>query len=227
MPTICAANPKGGAGKSTTILAMATTIAAAGGSVAIIDADPNKPITDWASGKSKLGIKVIGDVTESNIRTRIEEAEAQSQFVFVDVEGTASRLVSRVVMRSDLTMIPLGGTALDAKQAARAVNFIQESAQDAGRALAFALVFTRTSPPPFTKRIEKEISRQMQASELPIFRTHLNQREAYNAMFMQRLGLTELDEADVNGLAGAIANANELTQEAIEMLRSQGNHANA
>ena len=46
MPVICAANPKGGAGKSTTILAIATTLAQQGGSVIIIDADPNKPITD-------------------------------------------------------------------------------------------------------------------------------------------------------------------------------------
>ncbi|MER0240323.1 AAA family ATPase [Fulvimarina sp. MAC8] len=44
MPIVCAANPKGGAGKSTTILTLASTIADQGGDVTIIDADPNKPI---------------------------------------------------------------------------------------------------------------------------------------------------------------------------------------
>ena len=62
MPVVCAANPKGGAGKSTTILALATTLAEQGASVTIIDADPNKPISDWRTGKSRLPIKVVDDV---------------------------------------------------------------------------------------------------------------------------------------------------------------------
>jgi len=70
MPVICAANPKGGAGKSTTILAIACAIAEQGGRVTIIDADPNKPITDWRSGSSKAQIEVVSDVSESNIARR-------------------------------------------------------------------------------------------------------------------------------------------------------------
>ncbi|WP_298822528.1 ParA family protein [uncultured Roseibium sp.] len=70
MPIICAANPKGGAGKSTTILAIAAVLAEQGASVTIIDADPNKPITDWKSGYTKAKINVFSDITESNIRTK-------------------------------------------------------------------------------------------------------------------------------------------------------------
>ncbi len=132
MPVICAANPKGGAGKSTTILAIATALAQQGGTVTIIDADPNKPITDWRKGPSKLPLKVISDATEANIRDLINTAAAEAQFVFVDLEGTASRLASRAIIRADLTLIPLGGSALDAKQAARAVGLVRESEEDIG-----------------------------------------------------------------------------------------------
>ncbi len=130
MPVICAANPKGGAGKSTTILALASTLAEQGGSVTIIDADPNKPISDWRSGASRLPIKVLSNATEANIRDLINTAAAEAQFVFVDLEGTASRLASRAIIRADLTLIPLAGSALDAKQAARAVNLVRESEED-------------------------------------------------------------------------------------------------
>ncbi|MCM5693077.1 ParA family protein [Sinorhizobium meliloti] len=99
---ICAANPKGGAGKSTTILAIASTLAHQGGSVTIIDADPNKPITDWRAGKSTLPIEVISDATAGNIRDLINTAASEAQFVFVDLEGTASRLASRAIIRADL-----------------------------------------------------------------------------------------------------------------------------
>ena len=40
MPVISTANPKGGSGKSTSTLVIATTLAAKGASVCIIDADP-------------------------------------------------------------------------------------------------------------------------------------------------------------------------------------------
>lgn len=221
MPIICAANPKGGAGKSTTILTLATTLANAGGSVAIIDADPNSPISDWAKGDSTLPITVHSDVNESNIRSVIDEEARKRQFVLVDLEGTANRMASRTIIRADLTLIPLAGTALDAKQAARAVALVRESEEDAGRKLPFALVFNRTSPPPFTKRIEREIARQMAEAGLPILSTHLHKREAFNAMFMERKALTELDPKQVNGLEAAITNAHEFTQEVIALLREE------
>lgn len=220
MPVICAANPKGGAGKSTTILAIASTLAQQGGSVTIIDADPNKPITDWRTGKSAIAIKVLSEATEGNIRDLINTAAAEAQFVFVDLEGTASRLASRAIIRADLTLIPLGGSALDAKQAARAVGLVRESEEDIGRKLSFTLAFNRTSPPPFTRRIEREIAEQMRRNDLPVLSTHLYRREAYNAMFMERLSLFELDPQQVNGLEAAIDNAVQLTGEVLDLLRS-------
>ncbi len=219
MPVICAANPKGGAGKSTTILALATTLAEQGASVTIIDADPNKPISDWRTGKSRLPIKVVDDVNEATIRDRINSAAAEAQFVFVDLEGTASRLASRAIIRSDLTLIPLGGTALDAKQAARAVGLIRETEDDTGRRFNFSLAFNRTSPPPFIRKIEREIGTQLRNNNVPVLETHLYRREAYNAMFMERLSLYELDGTSVNGLAAAIDNAIHLTAEVLELLR--------
>lgn len=225
MPIICAANPKGGAGKSTTILALASTIAEQGTSVTIIDADPNRPITDWRSGNSQLPIDVISDVNESNIREKINDASGRSQFVFIDLEGTASRMTSRAIMRADLTIIPLAGSALEAKQAARAVTLVRESGEDVGRELPFVLSFNRTSPPPFTKRIEREIAAQMRANAMPVLDVHLHQRQAFNAMFMERLSLFELDAKAVNGLETAIENAFELTKEVVSVLRQQAKKA--
>lgn len=219
MPVICAANPKGGAGKSTTIMAIATVLAHEGASVTIIDADPNKPISDWRTGGSSLPLNVVSDVNESNIRDIIAQEATRSAFVFVDLEGTASRLASRAIIRSDLTLIPLGGSALEAKQAARAVNLVRESEEDTGRALNFTLVFNRTNPPPFTTRIERQISEQMYSNSMPVLNTHLHKREAYNAMFLKKKSLYELDPKEVNGLQSAIDNAATLTAEMADLLR--------
>ncbi|MGI2036377.1 AAA family ATPase [Rhizobium panacihumi] len=225
MPVICAANPKGGAGKSTTILTLASTIAHEGGRVTIIDADPNKPITDWRTGNSKANIDVISDVTESNIADQIKRASESSSFVFIDLEGTASRMTSRTIMRADLTIIPLGGSALEAKQAARAVGLVLESGEDVGKKLPFILSFNRTSPPPFIKRIEREIADQMRANNMPVLNTHLHDRTAFNAMFMDKLSLFELDPKRVNGLDSAIENAIQLTGEVLSILKGTAKEA--
>ena len=49
MPTIVMASPKGGAGKSTSALLLATELAAADSSVTLIDADPNRPLAKWGA----------------------------------------------------------------------------------------------------------------------------------------------------------------------------------
>lgn len=45
MPTIVFASPKGGAGKSTSAVILATELARGGAGVTILDADPNRPVS--------------------------------------------------------------------------------------------------------------------------------------------------------------------------------------
>ena len=94
MPTIVFASPKGGAGKSTSAVLLACEIAARGASVTIIDADPNKPVSNWAKRPGKPdSLAVLTNITEDAIIDAIEKASQQSAFVIVDLEGTASMMV--------------------------------------------------------------------------------------------------------------------------------------
>jgi cellulose biosynthesis protein BcsQ len=56
-PVVAFANPKGGAGKSTSALILAQTLTRAGASVTVIDADPNRPI-------SVLNHQAVGDLVK-------------------------------------------------------------------------------------------------------------------------------------------------------------------
>jgi chromosome partitioning protein len=217
MPVIITANPKGGAGKSTSTLVLATTLAAQGASVTVLDADPNKPIVDWKSGSSKSAIRVIGDVTESNVLSVIKSEAAERQFVFIDLEGTASRLVSRAISRADLVIIPLQASAIDARQASRAVALIAEEEDMLGRRIPFRILFTRTNPV-ISTRIEKDIVANLAKADLPMFQKHLYERQAYKAMFVFRQALEELDTALVNGVPEAIRNAQLISDELIALL---------
>ena len=96
MPVISFANPKGGAGKTTTALILAGELAAKGAQVTIIDADPEKWISQWGALDGKPdNMTIIGEVTEDSIPDQIDEASRSSQFVVVDLEGTASLMVAK------------------------------------------------------------------------------------------------------------------------------------
>jgi chromosome partitioning protein len=222
MPIVVTANPKGGAGKSTATLILAQTLANLGASVTVIDADPNRPIVDWRTGSSEAGIKVIGEVTESSIIRTIREEAAARQFVFVDLEGTASRLVSRAITQADLVLIPLQASAVDARQASRAVALIHEEEEALGnRRIPFRIMLTRTNPI-ITTRIEREIVDALLTADLPMMKAKLHERQAYKAVFVRRLALNELDPSQINGLAEAIKNAEEIADELVDVLSPVG-----
>lgn len=219
MPVIAVANPKGGAGKSTMSLVLGTTLAAAGATSTVIDCDPNQPIQTWATGASNTKLKVLGEVKEQHITDVIDEEAQARQFVIVDLEGTASRMVSRAITRSDLVLIPMQASAVDAAQAARAVGLVREEEKVIRRTIPYRVMFTRTSPQIPTKN-EKLIIDELRTKGIAVLTNHLNQRTAFQSMFTYKLTLDELDPAVVNGLEGAINNSNRVTEEIIELVRA-------
>ena len=220
MPVITVANPKGGAGKSTTTLILATTLAAQGASVVILDCDPNRPIQGWRAGASRNPVVVDGTISESNITQKLDDYRKSVQFVFVDLEGTASRLMSRALARAQLVIIPIQASPNDAELAAKAISLIQEDEQTFERAIPYRILFTRTSPQIAT-RLEKAIVGQLQQGEVATFRNHLNERAAYKSVFYHQLDLDELDPAEVNGLPAARTNAFKLAEELVDLLANK------
>jgi chromosome partitioning protein len=218
MPVLSIANPKGGAGKSTTALVLGTVLASKGASVTILDCDPNQPLKTWSTGGSSNPVRILGDVTESLIVPVIDIERSSQQFVLVDLEGTASRMVSRAIMRSDFVLIPMQASTVDAAQAARAVSLVREEEQVIGRSIPLRVLFTRTSPQ-IPTRNEKLITEELRSAGIPLLRTQLHQRSAYQALFAYWRALEELDPALVNGLAAALANASQLAGEVVDLLR--------
>lgn len=219
MPTVVFANPKGGAGKSTAAVILATQLALKGAKVTILDADPNKPVSEWAQhGARPDNIAVIADISESTIIDEIDNAAERTPFVVVDLEGTASMMVGYAISRADLVIIPIQGSQLDAKQATRAIRLIKQQEKAFRRAIPFAILFTRT-PAALRPRTLVHIQREFRKHNIRAFLTQLHEREAYRALFSFGGTLESLDLTQVGGLSAAIANAREYAAETVAMLR--------
>lgn len=226
MPVISVANPKGGVGKSTSTLVLGTYLAREGGAtVCIIDADPNQPILDWReAGSSSSTVKVVGGVREDSIMEAIKSAAIEHQFVFVDLEGTASLMVTRSMLFSDLVVVPMQASAVDGRQAARAIQQVKREEDmlkhtSPGRVLPYRVLLTRTSAPgapvpTAQRRLESELA----SAGVQRFQNSLAERQAYKAMFEHRLALHELK--GVGNLEGAVANAGLICDELIAAVSS-------
>lgn len=220
MPVVVFANPKGGSSKSTSCLVLAQTLASAGAKIAVIDADRNAPLVDWRTGKSRSSVNVIGEVEQARILKVIEAERARQQFVFVDLEGSASQMMTRAVSRADLVIVPLQPSGLDARQAARAVDLIQVEEETLGRQVKFRVLVTRTGVAIPTK-LERRIIADLEAAGLPVFKQHLHELQAYKAIFDLRCALDELDPKAMPSAARAILDAQKLADELVDTLTEE------
>jgi chromosome partitioning protein len=220
MPTIGMVTPKGGAGKSTTTVVIGTQLARRGAAVTIIDADPNKPISDWAKLPNfPPNLTVLAEVNEDTIIEEIETAAMKTPFVLVDLEGTASMTVAYAVSRCDLVIIPTQGSQLDAKQATRAIKLIQQQERAFAKKIPFAILFTRTNEA-IRPRTLQNIKAQFVKHNIPALTAHLHERDAYRAIFSFGGTLESMNPKAVGNLEAAINNARVLTSEVVDLLRA-------
>ena len=220
MPTIVFANPKGGTGKSTAAVILATQLALKGARVTILDADPNKPVSQWARRAGCPDkISVMTDISETTIIDEIEIAAERTAFVVVDLEGTASMMVAYAISRADLVIIPIQGSQLDAAEGAKAIRLIKQQEKAFHKRIPYSVLFTRTSAA-IRPRTLAHIQEEFRKHEIRTFTTHIHEREAYRALFSFGGSLESLDPRQVSNLPAAIANAREFTSEVVSVLRA-------
>ncbi len=225
MPVIAVSNPKGGAGKSTTTLLLASFLAQRGATVSVLDADPNQPILDWKlNGRSQTTLTVVGGVKESNLMETLESQH--HQFIFIDLEGTASVLVSRSIALADFVLIPVQASAVDVRQAGKAIRAVRDEEKVArrsnpNRTIPYKVLMTRTPAPGApVSSVQRQLEAEIESAGIPRFRTSLAERLAYKAVFVERLSLPELKDMRVGNLEAAYENVHLLAEELIETLQS-------
>ena len=220
MPVIAFANPKGGAGKTTTALLLATELAAKGAAVTVIDADPERWISQWAKLPGKPGnVTIVGEVTEDTVVDAIEAAEQDAQFVIVDLEGTASLMVSNAIGMSDLVVIPIQGSSMAAKGGAKTIRLIRNQEKMSRRKIPHAVVLTRTGAA-ITSRALRNVAEQLRAGGIEIFATPIVERAAFRDLFDYGGTLSNLDPKLTSNVDKAIQNAREFAGEVIVKLKA-------
>ncbi len=221
MPVITFTTTKGGAGKTTAALVLASVLVHEGASVVLIDADPNQPLAQWANGSSLPdGLSVIGSVNEDNILETIEEQTSRVQFVIVDLEGSANLATSYAMSLSNLILIPIQASPLDASEAAKTLKLVERQRRTLKGELR-CMVFWQRASAAIETITGRDIKAQFADAGIPMMQTRLVEREAYRAMFGFGTTLMQLGVSQVRSIDKAHENASLFTSEILEHLTGE------
>ena len=134
--------------------------------------------------------------------------------MIVDLEGVASRLVSRAISQADLVLTPMRATTLDATIGVRALALVEEEEEALGRPIQHAVVFTMTRAIKSKQHVAIEASLREQGVD--IIMPPLMERAAFSALF--EFG-GDLRTIPVQGrMEPAVENAAEFAQVVYERL---------
>jgi len=211
MPVIVPINPKGGSGKSTVCLALATTFAANGASVCVLDADPQGSLLNWAKGESKFKTIISKPDEDEDLDQAILREAENHKFVLVDLQGSANLDMVAAVSCADMVLIPMQAKMEDARRAIEALKMLQRQERILKRKIPYALLLTRTNPG-IKSREEKSIREKMEQNAVVMI-NELNERTALSCMFTHALTMAELDPKAVSGIDKAQDNVNNLIKE--------------
>ena len=222
MPVIVMASPKGGVGKSTCAVLLASEFARMGAEVTVLDCDPNKSLTRWASHGLPKGVIIHSEIGRSDVVATIKKSDGDGKIVVVDLEGIASQLVSRAISQADLVIVPMQPTALDAEIGSEALALVREEEEALNREIRHAVVLTKTSAA-VKSRVQKELEIQLSGAGIDVIEPSLVARAAFAELFAHGSDLTSMmnNPKIVTGgkVDKALLNAQAFTEAVYERLK--------
>ena len=218
MPVISFANAKGGAGKTTAALLLATELAHQGFRITIIDADPQKWISQWCEIPGPVpNLSVISEVTTASLPCHLREMASSTDYFIIDLAGARDALVTTAIGLSNHVIIPVQGSAMDAKGAAQILDLLAQMKDKAKLDIPHSVVLTRVTSM-VTTRAMLAIKGLLAAKGVNVLETSIGERVAFKELFETGGTLHTLDATKVSNVDKAKDNARSFAQEVMRMM---------
>ncbi|MBP1843177.1 chromosome partitioning protein [Rhizobium petrolearium] len=216
MPVITFANTKGGAGKTTAVLLLATELVEQGYRVMILDADPQYWISRWHQlSPPNEKLSVISYVTQASIERHISENRQKTDYFVLDLPGAQSPLLAKAIGLSDHVLIPIQGCAMDAQGGANVLELLRYLEDKANLRVPHSVVLTRVNSM-VTTRALLAVKMLLAQRNVDVLDTPIIERAAFRDIFDLGGTLYTMDESRISNLDKARQNARLF---ALEMLR--------
>ncbi len=178
---------KGGAGKSTSLMAAASGLRKAGRRVALFEADKNDTLKLWRRNARKIGTwdeecAIFDAADMEQMGAAFEAAEGEGyEIALLDSEGGASEVNTTAILSSDLVLIPLSLSPLDIEFGIDTFQYVGTTLKSNDATVETAFVITRFSPTA-SKLSSMEIESLELLDPLPQVTARLPSRAAFAGM---------------------------------------------
>ena len=220
MISISFVNPKGGTGKTTSCFLLAEQLTKIGYKVAVFDCDPNNNLINWRERRiersAELPFEIVDGPAEDDLIDFVGSYEDKCEVLLMDMEGTASQIVTFAMSQSDLCIIPFEPTPMETRQAARAVKLVERTSKMITREIKYSLLMVRTNAA-FQTHDEKDVRAALNG--VPVLDAALVRRAAYTRIFRDAELLGELDPSKVSNIEKATVNAKAFAMNTLELLK--------
>ena len=174
------ASTKGGAGKTTIVMALAGTLAAEGLRVAVVDADPNRAYASWAEAAYEgAPVAVRAEADEARLAAAIDELAPAADLVLVDTAGFGNRAALLAVAAADAVLVPCTPSRSDVEQAAKTLQLVEGAARAARRAIPARVVPSRLK---HATAVSRHAVGELDAAALPRTEAGVGDRVAFAEM---------------------------------------------
>lgn len=218
MPVITFANTKGGAGKTTAVLLLATELSRSGHRVTILDADPQHWISRWHELSGDIrNLSVISHVTMSSLEAHIRENQRNTDCFIIDLPGAKNPLLTMALGISDHVLIPVQGSAMDARGAAEVLEHIEFLNRKMEMSIEHSVVLTRVNAMVTTRSLLL-VKMLLLEKNVRVLDTAIAERAAFRDIFDYGGTLASLDCHKVSNVDKAIENAKAFATEVLRLL---------
>lgn len=190
MPVVAVLNQKGGSGKTTIATNVACAFQREGGSVLLVDSDPQGSARDWNEANEGSVLPVVG-LDRETLPKDLVAVSAGYDWVIIDGAPQIAKLSAAAVRAADFVLIPVQPSPYDIWACADLVDIVAARREVAdGKPLA-AFVISRAIK---HTKLSREVAQALAAYELPVLKAATTQRVAYPTTAAE--GRTVFDEPD-------------------------------